>query len=54
VEKPIKEIDMAAGGGPSLDQWKRMSKTERRKYWIFIGVLMALATSAVAYALLSQ
>jgi hypothetical protein len=43
---------MAAGGGPSLDQWKQMSKKERLRYWIFMAVLITLASTAVAYALL--
>jgi hypothetical protein len=43
---------MAAGGGPSLDQWKQMSKKERLRYWIFMAVLIALTSTAVAYALL--
>ena len=45
---------MAAGGGPSLDQWAKMSKRERRRYWTFMAVLAAVALTAVAYALLKH
>jgi hypothetical protein len=52
AERVNEELKMAAGGGPSLDQWTKMSKQERRRYWTFMAVLAAVALTAVAYALL--
>jgi hypothetical protein len=52
--KIIEEPDMAAGGGPSLEQWKKMSKRERLRYWAFMVVLVMMASTAVAYAFLAR
>ena len=30
----------AVGGGPSPEQWKRMSKKEKIIYWLFVGAAM--------------
>jgi cell division protein FtsL len=32
----------AVGGGPSPEQWKRMSKKEKIFYWLFVGMAMAV------------
>ena len=30
----------AVGGGPSSEQWKRISKKEKIIYWLFVGAAM--------------
>jgi hypothetical protein len=32
---------MAVGGGPTPEQWVKMSKTEKSVYWIFIALVFA-------------
>lgn len=38
---------MATGGGPTPEQWARMSKKQKIFYWVFIAVVAALIGSAV-------
>jgi hypothetical protein len=43
----------AVGGGPSPEQWKRMSKKERIIYWLLVGTAMAVVGYLVIEKLLS-
>lgn len=43
---------MAGQGGPDEETWKKMSPTERRMYWIVVGVIVALMVIAAVYKLL--
>ena len=43
---------MATGGGPTPEQWARMSKKQKTIYWIFIAVVLDLIGSAVIRKLL--
>lgn len=35
------EVMPAVGGGPSPEQWKKMSKADKTVYWIFICAVVA-------------
>lgn len=38
---------MVAGGGPTPEQWKKMSKTQKTIHWICIGVIFLLIAAAL-------
>ncbi|WP_255451522.1 hypothetical protein [Trinickia terrae] len=44
---------MATGGGPTPEQWARMSKKQKTVYWVFIAVIAVMIGSAVIEKLLS-
>ncbi len=44
----------AVGGGPSPEQWKRMSKKEKIIYWLFVAAAMACVGYLVVEKVLSQ
>jgi hypothetical protein len=44
---------MASGGGPTPEQWARMSRRQKILYWIFIGVVAIVIGSAVIEKLFS-
>lgn len=38
---------MASGGGPTPEQWARMSKRQKIFYWVFIAVIAVVIGGAV-------
>ena len=43
----------AVGGGPSPDQWKRMSKKEKIIYWLFVGAALVFVGYLIVEKILS-
>jgi hypothetical protein len=43
----------AVGGGPSPEQWKRMSKKEKVSYWLFVGAAMVSVGYLIVEKILS-
>ncbi len=43
----------AVGGGPSPEQWKRMSTKEKVVYWLFVSVALVFVGYLVIEKLLS-